>query len=229
VDQNGTYPSDICRLERAKDRISQHGPTQPTPLNRAIHCQPADDHHRDRIRHVPPNSARRSRVGNGARRKTIVCDDAVSRIGANDVGSRAAGRFVSQRTATQPIIKRGFAAVELGEIMNFGNWFRGPQHPSSRLFLGWHALLLPRGRCAQETTQSRVVRRPLIQRCRKLGERFGVEREEATIQQNSLSLTAGRLHHEFRAALSRRRSGTVDQFTRTDLQAKIDGRAASSR
>ena len=148
MDQNGTYPRNTCSLDRAKDCISQHSPAQPMSLKRAVHSQPANYHQGNWIGHVAPYAARCSRVGYGARCKTIVCDYPVSRIGANNVCSRSTACLVSQRTATQPIIKRRLTAVESCEIVCLGNRFRRAQRSSSVLLLGRHRSLFPRACCA---------------------------------------------------------------------------------
>jgi len=44
----------------------------------AIHGETTEDHHWNRVRHVPPDAARRRDLLHGARRKRIIADNASS-------------------------------------------------------------------------------------------------------------------------------------------------------
>src|SRR3546814_19716653 len=64
LDQDGPDPGDIGGLQRPQHRIAQKGAAEPASLSRAIHRQPADHHHRHRVRHVAPRPPRRRGMAN---------------------------------------------------------------------------------------------------------------------------------------------------------------------
>ena len=182
MDEYGTNPRNAGRLNRAQDRISQHGSTKPPALKVSIDGQSTNDHGRNRVGHVASHAARRSGVGHGAGCETIIGNHALPRFGANHIGPRTTARFVLQRATTKPVIQRRFPALEAAEVVVRANGFRRPQRTGSRLFFCRHRLSFPGGRRTQEPAQTRVVGRRLVKRRGKHGEILIRQREEAPVE-----------------------------------------------
>jgi len=98
------------------NRILQQGRTQVHTLRTPVHGKPGQNHHRNGIGHIAPNSTRRHLVRDSTGCHCIVTTDAIVLIGY-DKRATTARQLVGQRPSPKPLVKHGFAALEFVQTM----------------------------------------------------------------------------------------------------------------
>lgn len=103
--------------------------TQAFACMTAAHREPADDRDGDRVRGVAPKFSRRGRTFHRSSRNAEIGDDTVAC--ADHIGAREAA-LVFQGALTEPLVKRGLAAIECRKVV-FGSQRNGLRQSGSRL------------------------------------------------------------------------------------------------
>jgi len=80
------------------------------PLPSTIHSQPAQDHDRNRFRHIAPDSSRHFHALDASRGQGIIPGDGMP--GGDDERAGSTGRFIAQRLSGQPGIEDINAAIK---------------------------------------------------------------------------------------------------------------------
>src|ERR1017187_8181615 len=127
------------------------------------------DHHRDRVRHVPPQAARRCRMGNCAHGEAIIGRHPCP--GAHHIGTGSAAGFILRGPPPEPVIQKRFAGIELRKLVFRGEFPRSAKRiaaqrshgglvSSSRRSLGlsfggWSSIAVNRLNAASESTKYR--------------------------------------------------------------------------
>jgi len=83
----------------------------------AVNGEAAENHHWNWVGHIPAQATGRFVRRDGAGGKSIIAHNL--RAAGRHEGARRAAGLVAQRTATQPVIKGGLAALELVEEVAF--------------------------------------------------------------------------------------------------------------
>ena len=132
MDQNRPNAGDLRRLQRPYDRVAQQGPPQAPALERPVDRQPPEHHDRHGVRHVSPDASGSARLGNGARRQSVVTDDPAA--GVHHVGARRAAGLIRQRATSEPFIEFRDARIERRQVMARPDLLRGADSVPTRHF-----------------------------------------------------------------------------------------------
>lgn len=122
ADDNGATTNNLRARYAAPEGVGDKHRPNPATLMAAINGQLPDQQARDRIgRAASADATRGSAWIDSAWRKTIIADDLSVLVDHHDTGEILP--LVGPRECPQPVIERGFAAFEAGEIMQIGKWF----------------------------------------------------------------------------------------------------------
>jgi hypothetical protein len=135
----------LRHLQGSQQGIAQEPRAEPDSLVASVDRKPADDHHRDRVGHLPSRLPGGSRAGDRARRERVVAHHAA--FGADDVGAGGAARLVAQCPEAKPVVELGRAAVERGRIVMRFDVLRSGH--------AWRCTHRSHGACARSRRRSR--------------------------------------------------------------------------
>ena len=124
VNQQGTYPGDICRLRGALQCILEKGLAKSDALVLEIHCQARQNHHRHRMLWDAFDHSGSCRCRfDTAHCQTVKADHHTR--SATNIGLRTVGFLIDQRKTLQELIECGLTAIEgLNGVRTgqFANW-----------------------------------------------------------------------------------------------------------
>ena len=118
MNDNATNADGVRGVAHTAGGVAKQGAAQAASLERAVHRQTSQQYNRNRIGHVPPEPARSACRGDSAGGEGVVADDPIALT--NYIGTRRAAHLIRPRPAFQPVVQRGFPAVEVLDLMRFG-------------------------------------------------------------------------------------------------------------
>jgi hypothetical protein len=115
VDQDGAESGNLGGLQGTQYGVAQQSGPDFFALKILVDGEASDDHDGNGIGHISPDAAWCFGMGYGANRQGVVADNVLP--GADDIGTRSAALFILKRPPPQPVVERGLAALEFGEIV----------------------------------------------------------------------------------------------------------------